>query len=82
MIKDRLESDLVKEPLIAPVTAVSFQVLESTPANGAERDFFNKKEEEEEAWNSFVSRLAEKLGRDLVFIASSVERYLPEKSWR
>jgi protein ImuB len=81
IIKDRLEADLKKEPLAAPITAVSFQVLESTPANEAERDFFNK-QEEEEGWCSLVARLSEKLGRERVFIASPVERYLPEKSWR
>ena len=38
----------------APVTAVSFEVLESVPGQGAQRHFFDHKEEEVEAWNAIV----------------------------
>src|ERR1700693_587686 len=81
ILKDRLESDLAKKPLIAPVISISFKIPESVPAKEAERDFFNKKEEEAEAWGSLVSRLAQKFGREKVFIAASIKRHLPEESW-
>ncbi|MFI5304088.1 MAG: hypothetical protein ACHQYP_04760 [Nitrospiria bacterium] len=81
IIKDRLESELVRCPLTAPIISIAFQILESVPAQEAERDFFNRKEEEKEAWGLLVSRLSEKLGKEKVFIASPVERHLPEKSW-
>jgi protein ImuB len=81
IIKDRLEAELVKSPLTAPIISIAFQILEWVPAKEAERDFFTKKEEEEEAWGSLVSRLSDKLGKEKVFIASPVERYLPENGW-
>jgi protein ImuB len=81
ILKDRLESEWVKNPLGAPLISIACQILEAVPAVDAERDFFHQKEEEEEAWGSLISRLSEKLGKEKVFIASGVERYLPEKNW-
>lgn len=81
ILKERLETDLAKKPLETPVISLSFQILESTPAKEAERHLFNKKEEDQEAWESLVARLCEKIGRDRVYRASPTERYLPEKGW-
>src|SRR5262249_19579199 len=66
----------------APVVKVSFEVLESVPGNGAQKDFFNRREQEKEAWNALVGRLSYKLGNGRVFVALPVERYLPEKAWK
>jgi hypothetical protein len=82
ILKDRLESEWVKNPLVAPLTSIAFEISEGVPAREGERDFFQRKEEDEEARGSLVSRLAEKLGKEKVFVASPVQRYLPEKSWK
>jgi protein ImuB len=47
----------------------------------AQRDFFDQKEDDLEKWGALISRLACKLGKENVFLARPVDRYLPEKSW-
>jgi protein ImuB len=81
LIRERLGFDLSQKPLPSPVTDLEFEVLETAPGVGAQRDFFDAREEEVEAWNSLIARLAEKLGEGKVFLADPVERYLPEKTW-
>jgi protein ImuB len=67
---------------------VIFEVVETVPGQYFQRHFFNKKEEEQEAWNSLIERLCEKLGRSCVrgqepaFVAEPVENYKPENGWR
>jgi protein ImuB len=60
---------------------VGFTVLETVPGYGAQRDFFNRKEEEAELWDSLVGRLSHRLGKERVFVAQPVDRYLPEEAW-
>jgi protein ImuB len=81
LVRERLGFDLSQKPLPSPVTDLEFEVLETAPGVGAQRDFFDAREEEVEAWNSLIARLAEKLGDGRVFLADPVERYLPEKAW-
>jgi len=81
ILRERLERELQAKPLESPVTQITFEILESSPSTSAQRDFFNKKEEEQESWNSLISRLAEKLGPSRVFFAVPVEKYIPEKGW-
>jgi protein ImuB len=81
VLRERLGFDLARNPLPSPVTDLELEVLETAPGVGSQRDFFNAREEEIEAWNSLIARLAEKLGEGRVFLAEPVERYLPEKSW-
>lgn len=65
----------------APIDSVSLTVLETAPSRGAQRDFFSKKEEQAEVWDALVARLAQKLGKERVFTAVPVKRYLPEKAF-
>jgi len=81
LLRERLDFDFSQEPLGAPVLEVELEVKESAPGGGAQRDFFQKKEEEREEWESLVMRLTQKLGLPCVFLASLQERYLPEKGW-
>lgn len=81
VLRERLGFDLSQKPLPSPVTDLEFEVLETAPGVGAQRDFFDAREEEVEAWNSLIARLADKLGDGQVFLAEPVERYLPEKAW-
>lgn len=81
IVREHLALGLSREPFRAPVKAIDFEVLETAPGLGAQRDFFSQREEEREAWNALVGRLAHKLGQARVFTATPVERYLPEESW-
>ncbi len=97
ILKERLDRELRREGLAAPVTAVSFEVLETVPGHGAQRHFFDHhdqfdpqgrtriSEEQMEAWNAIVGRLSHELGQNdgkpQVFQAELTEDYKPEKSW-
>ncbi|MGZ3699438.1 MAG: hypothetical protein ACXWP5_14950 [Bdellovibrionota bacterium] len=81
ILQDKLGFELAREPLAAPVEAVTLEILETMPGRGLQRDFFHRKEERAEAWDSLVGRLAQKLGRKRVFTAEAVDRYLPERAW-
>lgn len=81
VIREKLDLELRIRPLAAPVEELELEVVETAPGRGAQRDFFQAREEEIEAWNSLVARLTEKLGQDRVFVARIEERYLPEKGW-
>jgi protein ImuB len=81
VLRERMSFDLSQKPLPSPVTDLEFEILETAPGVGAQRDFFDAREEEVEAWNSVIARLAEKLGDGQVFLAEPIERYLPEKAW-
>ena len=81
ILQDRLSFELQKNPLGSPAVSIQFEILESTPGKAAQRDFFNKREEDAEAWNALVARLCVKLGVENVFVALPIERYLPEKAY-
>jgi protein ImuB len=81
ILRDRLYHDLERRPLAAPVTAARLTVIETAPGHGAQKDFFNRREEEAEAWDALVARLSEKLGRNRAFMAMPVDRHLPEGTW-
>lgn len=82
ILRDRLSFDLQLQPLTSPVTIVRFGVPETAPGHGAQRDFFNSKEDEAEAWDALVGRLAQKLGKNRAFVAQPVDRHLPEGAWQ
>lgn len=46
-----------------------------------QRDFFSRKEEHHEAWDSLMGRLTEKLGEDAIFRARTENSHRPEDSW-
>lgn len=81
ILRERMDRDLERERLVAPVEAVSVEITETVPGRGGQHDFFSKREQEEEAWNALASRLSDRLGKDRVFVALPAERYLPEKAW-
>lgn len=82
ILREQIDYALQREPLESPVMSIQFEVLETIPGAGAQRDFFQKKEAEQEAWNALIGRLGQKLGIEHVFVAVPVERYLPEKAYR
>lgn len=81
LVQDRLDFELQRTPLPSPVQAIRLEILEMVPGGGAQKDFFCAREEEAELWNAWVGRLAARLGKENVFMAAPVDRYLPEKSW-
>jgi hypothetical protein len=81
ILQDYLSQYLQREPFDAPVEAIQIEALETVPGRGAQKDFFTKKEEESEVWDALVARLSQKLGKDRVYTAVQVKRYLPEASF-
>jgi protein ImuB len=81
ILQEKLNFDLGREPLGAPVQRIRFEVLEKIPGRSSQRDFFHQKEEDLEKWGALLSRLACKLGSENVFYAQAVDCYLPERSW-
>jgi nucleotidyltransferase/DNA polymerase involved in DNA repair len=60
---------------------VTLEVIETAPGHRSQRDFFHSHEDQAESWDSLLSRLSEKIGREARFQVQPVERHLPEKSW-
>lgn len=56
-------------------------MLESVPGRGAQKDFFSRKEEQDEIIESLLGRLTHKLGQAAAFIARPIARHLPERSY-
>ena len=81
VIRERLGFELQKAPLEAPVECVEIEVLESVPGRGAQKDFFSRKEEQDEIIESLLGRLTHKLGQAAAFIARPIARHLPERSY-
>lgn len=81
LVREKLDFELQAKPLPAPVARLELEIVETAPGRRAQRDFFQAREEEVEAWSSLVGRLTGKLGENRVFVARIVERYLPEKGW-
>jgi hypothetical protein len=82
ILQDRLLPNLEKYPLEASVREISIRVVKSVVGASKQRDFFSKRQEELESFYSIVSRLIERLGRERAFVASPVESYYPERSWK
>lgn len=83
LVRERLQFDFQRQPLLSPVMAVELRVKETAPSLRRQGDLFNpKKEQDQEDWNNLVSRLSDKLGGQNVFLAEPRQSYLPEKSWR
>ena len=81
VLHDALERWL-ERGLPGPALAAALTALELAPAQSGQRNFFEKREEEVEAFNAVVNRLRERLGPDQVFLAECVQRYLPERAWK
>jgi len=83
VVRERVAADLQQKPLTSLVENLSLEVLEVAPAQSGQRDILNpKKQEENEAFRSLLSRIAEKIGSEKVFMAETQESYRPESSWR
>lgn len=82
ILRDRLAFDLDRQPLVRPATEIEIEVTETAPGQGAQRDFFNAREQEAESWDALVGRLSQKLGKSGAFVAEMVDRHFPEKAWK
>lgn len=82
ILRDQIAFDLERNSLESPIQTVTLEVLETAPGRGAQRDFFDSKEEESEAWEALLARISRKLGEGRVFVAEPVDRYLPESAYR
>ncbi len=82
ILRDRLDRELQKQPLESHVRQVRLKVLDRVPGGYSQKDFFSQKEEDQEAMNSLVSLLKDKLSEERVFYAQTMESYIPERSWK
>ncbi|MSR84603.1 MAG: hypothetical protein EXS58_17080 [Candidatus Latescibacteria bacterium] len=82
IIRERLDRDLQRSPLEAPVRKIEIEVTRTVPGQSRQRDLFTNKEEELESFQSIVARLTDKLGFDRAFLAAPRESHLPERCWR
>lgn len=82
ILRDRLDKEFQKQPLESHVQSVALEVLDKVPGGYSQKDFFSQKEEDQEAMNSLVSLLKDKLSDQRVFYAQTLESYIPERSWK
>lgn len=81
--KERLEAEILRQPLKARVIEFAVKVTETIPYFMNQKNLFDqKKEESEESLFQLVSRIATRLGKNQVFYAQVRESFIPEKSWK
>ncbi len=81
--KERVDHMISIKPFQHRISEVSILVTETAPYSMKQKDIFDqKREENDESFYSFVSRVATKLGKKSVFFADLKESYSPEKSWQ
>ena len=82
ILRDRLAWELERNPLLAPVQRLEWEVVSGVPGLGGQRDFFRtKSEERKERWESLVGRLMQRLGKDHVYSAQLADSHVPERAW-
>lgn len=81
IIRDKLSYTLQSKPLLSPVNQIRVTVMETAPGAVEQKHFFESNMEQEEGWNSLVSRISQKIGKTRVFKAQVNQKYIPEKSW-
>ncbi|MCB9073036.1 MAG: hypothetical protein H6623_05410 [Bdellovibrionaceae bacterium] len=82
IVFQKLERELTDKPLESHIKVFSVSVLEKSPFSARQRSFFSGREEDQEALQSFISRVREKVGDARIFFAQPVEHYFPERSWK
>lgn len=81
--REMIEAQVQRTPLVARVTGFRMDVHEVVPYRMSQKDLFDqKREENEESFFQFVSRVSTRLGREAVFFAKTRESFLPEKNWQ
>ncbi len=81
IIQERIQAEISTRPLSAPLVSSRLTITETVRAGGGQKDFFDRKEEQQETLGALFEVLAAKLGRNAVFFAELRDSHLPEKSW-
>jgi hypothetical protein len=80
--KEMVDAQVQAKPIKHRITEFSLVVTEEIPYSMNQKDLFNqRREENEESFFQFVSRVATRLGSKAVFFARMRESYIPEKTW-
>lgn len=82
LLKDGWSSHFQRHPLEAPVTRLELEILETVPDVLAQRAFFDRDSENQEAWEQLWSRMTGKLGEKQVFFGVEENRHRPENAWK
>ena len=81
ILRERLDRDLARKPLLSRVLKVSLEILQTAKDYQGQKHFFHAREEVQEALHSAIALLTEGLGKNQVFQVILHENALPEKSW-
>lgn len=82
LLLEKLRFELDRNPLTSPAQSLMLEVDEVVPGRAAQRNFFNRQEENDEALEGLYLRLTQKLGEEGIFVANLVDSHLPEGAWR
>ncbi len=82
LLREHLNGALTREPLESPLRQIELEVLEYVPSAAQQKNLLSDKEEEMEKTQNLISRLVDRLGIGSVFLASPIESFLPERSWK
>jgi hypothetical protein len=81
ILRERLNSDLNKDPLEGPAIELICRVPLFSRSQNTQRHFFTQCDDFDEKMGSFFGQMEEYLGKGQVFWADITEERFPEKSW-
>ncbi len=82
LVSHRLDHAMQVQPLESPVCRIRVRVLEAVPGRGAQSDFFDRREHEEQEMETLLGDLMDRVGIENVFVPERVESPIPERAWR
>ncbi len=81
ILQEKLRAEAGRRPFPSPLVASTITVTETVNASQEQKDFFNRQIERDSSLGALVEVLSAKLGKERVFFAQQIDRYLPEKAW-
>jgi hypothetical protein len=82
LMQERLEAEARRRPLPRALLSLGLAVTATAPGFNPQREAFDGREDEAEARDGLLARLAQRLGERRVFHAELVPRHNPESAWR
>ncbi len=82
VLRERLDRECAKTPLLAPLTAIELEVVDTVPGSFFQRNFFHTDDVQKESWESLLLRLQERLGKEKFFYADPIATHRPERNYK